>query len=994
MSKGEQPKVYDYLYSLDYGLCHGPIDSINQVWIKDKPIFCGMVHERRNLCIELPELFGGDSKEGGVRGVLEVYMGEDDQTASAELAAREELTSSTFPGYRGLAHLFFRGYNGAGFQWATNNYYLPPFKTSITSVPKSLAAEKAFIWPLGLTPPDGLVDGDWNGSLVAVDPLVEPGPTPVITTQRVRPMTHSSSAIMSGAAPVDPTDGVWFYGPAGEAGLVDDCEVVFSARGYVPAQNENREEDEPPRLDVELIGVITEVEFTFAASLIFNLSSPDIKYGQLSAYIECYSGGTNVYGQEILGPKTVSKNVGLNISGGGSVTVSASIPSDAKYIRLWGTVIRTFPVWVSWQVDSVQTTITREQFSYEHCSVDGSLKTMPDANPAHMIYECLINPEWGKGETTDFIDVPSFLAAADVFYEERLGLSMIWNRQDTVESFVQEILDHVKAVLFQSPVTGKWKLVPLRDDYTVSDLPWLTPDNCVVRNAKRRRWGETVNEVTVSYTDPDTEEAATVTAHNLANKAIQGGTAAETRNYYGVRNANLAQVLANRDVVEAGTPLWTATVEVDRSEWQIEPGNVRRLEWPDESIEQVVVRIMAVDYGKKGDRKIKLTVVEDIFSVAEISFTEPQPPIWRDDRVAPMPVDLVQFTSVPMPELMRFGEDPAEVDDAGIIRLAVMADTEDQPVTDIQTWRRVPTTTSFGLVAQHGPRRRFVTTTPLVAEATSSIPRAWVDALDSGFIQPGARLMLGTEDSTGEIIVLVSFNSVTQAWTAARGMLDTVPKAWPSGTPLWHYPDGREFVVDAEFAEGDQDFRILPRTRLGRLPISVAPSLLHDVRMRHELPFRPANVQVNGLGFGDAIYLTGPYPDLDVTWSTRNRLTEDLEFPPVWTDGNQVQEVGQTTRIVLRRLDGLILETYDDLPGDLFTIPVADIGIPGAVLVEVYGKRGELISLQHASRYVQLSTPGGWNYGWGLTWGSSILWTDGDDDDTFWLDGDDDERIW
>jgi hypothetical protein len=967
--KGEQVKVYDYLYSLDYGLCHGPVDSINQVWVKDKPIFCGAIRSRRNVCIDLPELFGGDSKEGGVRGVLEAYIGSNDQIASAQLAARAGRTPSTFPGYRGLAHLFFRGYNGTGFQWSTNNYYLPPIKVSITSVPKSLSAAKAFIWPLGLTPPDGLEDGNWNGNLIPVGPLNEPGPVPTIRTQRIFPISHSRNSVMSGSGPADPTDGVWFYGPAGnDDPNVEDCETVLSARGYVPAPNEDREENEPIQLDGELIGKITAVSFTFSASLIYNGPYTALKRGVLSARIEGYSGGQNQAGQQILGQQVLFQYATVNITGGGSITVSAEIPPNVKYIRLWGTVNRTFPVFVGWQVDSAQTTITREQFAYKHCSVNGTLQAMPDANPAHMIYECLVNGEWGKGESVDLIDVPSFLAAADTFYEERLGLSMIWNRQDTIESFVQEILDHVKAVLFQSPVTGKWKLVPLRNDYTVSSLPWLTPDNCVVRNAKRRRWGETVNEITVSYTDPDTEEAATVTAHNLANKAIQGGTAAETRNYYGVRNPRLAQVLANRDVIEAGTPLWTATIEVDRSEWQIEPGQLRRLYWPDESIEQMVVRIMAVDYGKKGDRKIKLTVVEDIFSVAEISFTEPQPPLWQDDRVAPVPVSAVQFTSVPMPELMRFGQDPAEVDEAGVVRLAVMADPESQPVTDIQTWRRVPATTRYALVAQHGPRRRFLTTSPFSAEARSSIPRAWIDALGSGFMRPGTRLMLGTDDLSGEMLVLVSFDQTNQTWTVARGMFDTVPKNWPSGTPLWHYPDGREFVVGADFGEGNQVFRILPRTRLGRLPISVAPSILHNVRMRHELPFRPANVQINGLGFGNAIYPNAPYPSIVVTWSNRNRLSEDVLFPPEWNAGSVTPEVGQTTRIVLRSPTGAVMQIYDNIAGTSYTIPQSHIGMPGAAWVEVYGKRGTLLSMQFSRRYVQLGEPSGWGYDWGNSW--------------------------
>lgn len=102
-------QVYDFLMSVDYGLCIGPVDALNQVWIKDKPIFCGGGYGRCDIEIDLPNLFGGDDAEGGVRGILEFYPGTETQTASAQLASRWGLESGSAPGYRGLAHIFLRG---------------------------------------------------------------------------------------------------------------------------------------------------------------------------------------------------------------------------------------------------------------------------------------------------------------------------------------------------------------------------------------------------------------------------------------------------------------------------------------------------------------------------------------------------------------------------------------------------------------------------------------------------------------------------------------------------------------------------------------------------------------------------------------------------------------------------------------------------------------------------------------------------------------------
>jgi hypothetical protein len=163
--------------------------------------------------------------------------------------------------------------------------------------------------------------------------------------------------------------------------------------------------------------------------------------------------------------------------------------------------------------------------------------------------------------------------------------------------------------------------------------------------------------------------------------------------------------------------------------------------------------------------------------------------------------------------------------------------------------------------------------------------------------------------------------------------------------------------------------------------------------MRHALPFRPANVQVNNFGFGNAIYPSVPYPDVTVTWSNRNRLTEDTVFPPLWNAATVTPEAGQTTRIVLRSPQGVVLQTYDDLTGTSYTIPKADIGTPGAAWVEVYGKRGPLTSLQFARRYVRFGVPSGWNYDWGEDWSGPLLWENGDAAEPLWYADDDEERF-
>ncbi|ARB05720.1 putative tail protein [Synechococcus virus S-ESS1] len=211
--KKQKPEVYDFLMSIDYGLCYGPVDQFNQVWVKDKPIWCGAAYERTDIEVNQPELFGGDTGEGGVVGTVELYTGDNEQRSSAQLGGRVGRDVYTMPGYRGLAHMFFRGNLGAnepvrrrfsmidfftfnifygkarrGFRWTTNNPYLPEVKASVTRLPKSLPTNFAIYRPIldesgnpvedpnaGGTKPDGLID--W-GLPTRGHPRLLPGRSP------------------------------------------------------------------------------------------------------------------------------------------------------------------------------------------------------------------------------------------------------------------------------------------------------------------------------------------------------------------------------------------------------------------------------------------------------------------------------------------------------------------------------------------------------------------------------------------------------------------------------------------------------------------------------------------------------------------------------------------------------------------------------------------------------------------------------------------------
>ena len=133
-----------------------------------------------------------------------------------------------------------------------------------------------------------------------------------------------------------------------------------------------------------------------------------------------------------------------------------------------------------------------------------------NANPAHIIYECLTDTQWGLGYDPINLDEDSFRVAAATLFNEGLGLSLSWAETSTIEEFIDTINDQIDATFFYSQLTEKWTLRLIRPNDPVVDVP-LSPANCRLNTFTRRMYGETVNELTVRWVNPETEEYQALT---------------------------------------------------------------------------------------------------------------------------------------------------------------------------------------------------------------------------------------------------------------------------------------------------------------------------------------------------------------------------------------------------------------------------------------------------------------------------------------------------
>lgn len=544
-----------------------------------------------------------------------------------------------------------------------------------------------------------------------------------------------------------------------------------------------------------------------------------------------------------------------------------------------------------------------------------------DANPAHIIYEVLTNKTWGEGTPSSMLDMQSLEDLAKLMFEENFGLSLLWVNQGTIESFITEILDHIQAALFVNPRTGLLTVKALRNDYDPATLRTLTPDNAKLSKFQRKGWGETTNEIVVTWTNPENEQEETVSMIDAANNAMQGGTVSESRNYYAVRNKDKAMELAARDLRSASAPLAICSALVDRSGWDIVPGECVKVNWPERGLNDVVFRVVDVDYGMSTDTSVRLNLTEDIFSFTTASYVSPPGTEWVDPSEDPTPLKDYLIFTLPYSMVFNMVDSDSLIDFqipqviAGVLGAQSGQDTHEFDIVS-------PTTPPTGTGYDDGDDETSLTITAqgnlvqaLAAEATSTNVNL-LNITSGSLAQVGMYVIFGENDRDMEICLITADGS--SGMTLRRGVYDTIPRAWSVGSRAWLVAPN-SIIYDPQPSSEHEivSYKMLPRTSKGRLPWSAAPVVSGMMTNRPWAPNRPARCRVNNVGFGD-INLVG-VPAITLTWANRNRLMEDTQVM-AWEESNVTPEANQTTNIVVYNEQGAEVNRISGLTGATYSM--------------------------------------------------------------------------
>lgn len=572
---------------------------------------------------------------------------------------------------------------------------------------------------------------------------------------------------------------------------------------------------------------------------------------------------------------------------------------------------------------------------------EGSIKAM---NPAHIIYECMTNRDWGRGMSRDLLLESSWFETAKTLFNENLGLCLRYNRQSELSAFIQEVVDHIGGTIYPDRSTGKLCLGLLRGDYDPDDIPLFTYDTGLVEveDNETATQEDLVNETIVKWFDPLAQEERTARVQNIASRQTLGAINSTTKSYAGVPTVDLALRLAQRDIKAGANALKRYKITLDRRAWRIVPGDVFRISAPERNIYNVVLRAGKVSEGGGTDGRIRVEAILDVFGLPATSFITEQVPEWAPvERGAEAASERVirEATYAELVAVLDTANLQLIPADVGMVATIVGRPSPSHQGYDLENNALGETEMTTGA----GSFSPYVKSTAVLEPHTTVVP--FVTSVDFGLVQIGRAVQIGSEIARLDDISL--HEDGTGSITIARGCADTVPLTHPIGTTLFFAAD--EIGIDGrEYARGETvNVRVLPYTSANKLDPALAPVDVLQITGRQGRPYPPGNVRVNGQPYSTTWNVAMQFL---ISWAHRDRIMQQDQLIDQ-RESSIGPEAGTTYRLrVYAGNTQTPVRTVQGITGTQFiynaTMAAAD-GVTSSVWFELESVRGGLASHTH-----------------------------------------------
>lgn len=558
-------------------------------------------------------------------------------------------------------------------------------------------------------------------------------------------------------------------------------------------------------------------------------------------------------------------------------------------------------------------------------------------NPAHIIYETLTNPDWGMGYPSAALDDAVFRAAALALFNEGFGINMLWNRQDTIEAFLQKIVDYIAGVVVTSPVTGLFQLKLIRGDYVIGSLPVFTAaDVLEVVDKEDAAITNGVNEMWIKYFDPISKQTQSVALQALGAVQSQGVVISDRKDFTGIATADLAARVCQRELRATTVPLKRFQFKGKRTFYKLTPGDVFVMNFPAIGLSSVVFRMGEIDTGTLLDGSISITAVEDVFSMPSDTYIAVQTSGWTPPNNNPVAaVNYLGYEADFRTVYKQLGATvanalPAAVGYCG----AVLA----RPDPLCQSYG-VYTVVGGGAYVAHGSAH--FAPTGVLAGSIGIFDTAMTlnTMIDTTEVVLGSACLI--VDAVSELVRIDAIDPVTGICTIGRGCVDTIATAHTAAARVYFLDrflgsDGIEYTTGEVVHNKD-----CPNAPLGQLDLSLAPIVDVTIAGRALLPYPPAFPEVAGTRFD----LAGPQSgSFTLSWAERNRLTQ-ADVLVDQTAATVTPEVGTTYTILVYDIAGpTLIATFTGVTG---TSQLINPGSAAGLIITLEADRGGLSSFEH-----------------------------------------------
>lgn len=837
-SGGKKQTVgYKYLLDVQHVLCHGPVESLEQILVDDREL------ERKEdadngdaLYYEDLGLFGGESREGGISANVWFETGAPDQEPNVYLQSQ---LGNDIPAYRGVASVLTSGYMG------TNPYLKPwsfrPKRIHITGAegvlqwydekaevlsPLVRAQQEADIeaaaearaaadeWIAGF-------DDNWNNSF---EYSVYDENGAVVTAWTNAPQPYGSASF---ATYVESHD-YW------EIWQRRNIVIPAFAPGYQVTLNMHFISDDGGQATWDGFGI------------------PHTAYVDSGRRQHPLSLGPDVtlVGEHIFQTKIKNSKADDFVTDYGS---DSNIYSKVNFVSLEA-IAPPLPTYTG------------------------------DMNPAHIIREAITDSVWGMGYSVVDVDDDSFMSAADTLYDECMGISMVWSQQTAIEDFIAEILRHIDGALYVDRKTGKFVLTLIRDDYEIETLLTLNESNISsVTDYARPAPGELTNSVTINFTDSETWDGVSLSLQDTAAIQQQGHVQDVALDFRGFSNPGIiARVLA-RELNQRSRSLVSCTVIATNIAENLNPGDPFILDWPAISNIPIVVRALDVALGGGKSKEVRLTVTQDAFSLPLAAAVAGQVTQWLDPSVDPVAADYRILVESPYWELVqRYGQTATDALLQDNPEAGYMQASAARPAGAINA-QLIVSTNNYNIA--DSVSMDFCPTATLV-DSVGHLDTVWTiqNGIDLDLVGTGTHAQINNE-----LIRIDAISLDAGTLTVGRGVLDTVPALHSTGDRIFFW-DAYAESDEVEYADGETlGAIVLPATGKGVLDKEGIIPLAVTFDQRAIRPYPPADVQISG-AYYPAI-LTG---SINITWVGRDRIQQTSGTLYDYFDANIGPEAGVT----------------------------------------------------------------------------------------------------